>query len=184
MENAEKLRLIKIMLLLISSLFLPLQLFSTVVYFIPAIYISFIVPYLIWKTWLDKTNFKINKYSLILKIPIIIFLAMAMFYVEMGLIFIFATSLSLIDKIIIFILILLLIRCVTYAMMIFIWQSDILIPYRKLIYTVITAYCLAVGYLAYSTINAPDTDNYSIPRIIQQKPVEINNWLRISVNKE
>lgn len=163
MEKAEKSKLIKIILLLISTLLWPLQLFSIAFYFIPSIYVSLIVPYLMWKILFGKTNFQIRKYSLIWKIPIIIFLAMAMFYTEMGFIFIFATSISLISKIIIFVFLLLLIRCITYAMMIFIWQSDILMSHRKLIYIAIMVYCVIAGYLAYSIANAPDTDDYSIP---------------------
>lgn len=163
MKKAEKTKLIKIILLLISTLFCPFQLFSTFFYFIPTIYISFIVPYLIWRIWFGKTDFKIRRYLLIWKIPIIILLALAMFFVEMGLIFIFAISTALIYRITIVILLLLILRCVTYAMMIFIWQSDILKPYRKLIHTAIMVYCVTVLYFAYSVINAPDTDDYSVP---------------------
>ena len=146
-----------------STLLWPFQFFSTVFYFIPSVYVSLIIPYLIWKILFDKTNFQIRKYSLIWKIPIIVFLAMAMFYIELGFIFVFATSMSLVSKIMIFVFLLLLVRCITYAMMIFVWQSDILTPYRKLIYIAITVYCVAAGYLAYSATNAPDTDDYSIP---------------------
>lgn len=79
MEKAEKSKLIKIMLLLISTLLFPLQFFSIAFYFIPTIYISFIVPYLIWKIWFEKDNQKIKKITLTWKLPIIIFLACAMF---------------------------------------------------------------------------------------------------------
>ena len=163
MEKAEKSKFIKIILLLISTLFWPLQFFGIIFYFIPSIYVSFVVPYLIWRICFHKDIFKIQKYSLIWKIPVIIFLAIAMFYVEMEFIFIFATSISLIGKITIFVFLLLLIRCATYAMMIFIWQSGTLTPCGKLIYTTVIAYCVAVGYLVYSAINAPDTDDYSTP---------------------
>ena len=163
MKKAKKTKLIKIVLLLISTLFLPFQFLSTVFYFIPSIYVSLIVPYLIWKILFGNGNSQIRKYSLIWKIPIIIFLSIAMLYIELGFIFIFAMSMSLVSKIMIFIFILLLIRCATYVMMILIWQSDILLPYRKLIYIAIAVYCVAVVYLIYSVINAPDTDDYSIP---------------------
>ena len=151
------------MLLLISTLFWPFQFFSTVFYFIPTIYISFIVPYLIWKIWFGKDNQKIKKITLTWKLPIIIFLACAMFGIEILLIFLVPLTLPFIWKLIFFTFSLLLLRCVTYAMMIFVWQSDILVPYRKLIYAFILAYCAAISYFVYSSINTPDTDDYSIP---------------------
>lgn len=163
MEKAEKSKLIKIMLLLISTLLFPLQFFSIAFYFIPTIYISFIVPYLIWKIWFEKDNQKIKKITLTWKLPIIIFLACAMFGIEILLIFLVPLTLPFIWKLIFFTFSLLLLRCITYAMMIFVWQSDILVSYRKLIYAFISAYCIAVSYFVYSSINAPDTDDYSIP---------------------
>ena len=46
-------------------------------------------------------------------------------------------------------------------MMIFVWQSDISVPYRKLIYALILAYSIAVADFWYSCQNAPDTDDYN-----------------------
>ena len=163
MEKAKKSKLIKIMLLLISTLFWPFQFFSTAFYFIPSIYVSLIVPYLIWKILFSKTNFQIYKYSLIWKIPIIMFLAMAMFYTELGFIFIFATSMSLISKIIIFGFLILLARCITYSMMIFVWQPNVLKSYKIWAYIGIILYCLANFYFIYSIRNAPDIDDYNLP---------------------
>ena len=162
MEKAEKSKLIKIMLLLISTIPFPLF-FAILLYVVPALYVSFIVPYLIWKIWFGKDNQKIKKITLTWKLPIIIFLACAMFGIEILLIFLVPLTLPFIWKLIFFTFSLLLLRCVTYAMMIFVWQSDILVSYRKLIYIFILAYCAAVSYFVYSSINAPDTDDYSIP---------------------
>ena len=162
MKKMDKLKLIKTLLLLISTLLCPLQFFSIVFYFIPSLYICFAVPYLIWRIWFGKDNLKIKKITLIWKLPIMIFLAWAMFEMEMLLIFLVPFTLPFIWKLIFFTFSLLLFRCITYAMMIFVWQSNILLPYRKLIYAFIAAYCVAVAYFVYSGIDAPDTDDYSI----------------------
>lgn len=162
MEKAEKSKLIKIMLLLISTLLCPLQFFSIAFYFIPSLYIGVAVPYLIWKIWFGKDNQKIKKITLTWKLPIIIFLACAMFGIEILLIFLVPLTLPFIWKLIFFTFSSLLLRCVTYAMMIFVWQSDILVAYRKLIYAFILAYCIAVADFWYSSLNAPDIDDYSV----------------------
>ena len=162
MTKVEKSKCIKTILLLLSTLLFPLQFFSIVFYFIPSLYICFIVPYLIWKIWFGKDNQKIRKISLTWKLPIVIFLAFIMFEMEILLIFLVPYTLSLAWKLIFFTCSLLLFRCITYAMMIFVWQSGILVPYRKLIYAFILAY---LGFMAdfwYSCQNAPDTDDYSI----------------------
>lgn len=161
MTKVEKSKLIKTILLLISTIPFPLF-FAVLLYVVPALYVSFIVPYLIWKIWFGKDNQKIKKITLTWKLPTIIFLSCAMFGMEMLLIFLVPFTLPFIWKLIFFFISLLLLRCVTYAMMIFVWQSDILVPYRKLIYAFILAYCAAVSYFVYSSINAPDTDDYSI----------------------
>ncbi len=162
MKKIEKSKLIKTILLLISTIPFPLF-FAILLYVVPALYVSFIVPYLIWKIWFGKDNQKMNKFTLTWKLPIIIFLACAMFGMEILLIFLVPLTLPFIWKLIFFTFSLLLLRCITYAMMIFVWQSDILVPYRKLIYAFILAYCAAISYFVYSSINAPDTDDYSIP---------------------
>ena len=119
MTKNQKLKYIKSCLLILSTL--PFLLFYSIfMHFIPALYISFVVPYLIWRIWFGKDSQKTLNYLLVWKIPLIIFLAIAMFQIEMVLIFIFATEISLIGKIIIFVLLLFLLRCLTYAMMIFI----------------------------------------------------------------
>lgn len=161
MTKVEKSKLIKTILLLISTIPFPLF-FAVLLYVVPALYVSFIVPYLIWKIWFGKDTLKIKKITLTWKLPIVIFLACAMFGMEIFLIFIIPFTLPFIWKLIFFFISLLLLRCVTYAMMIFVWQSDILVPYRKLIYAFILAYCAAISYFVYSSINAPDTDDYSI----------------------
>lgn len=160
MTEVEKSKLIKTILLLISTMPFPLF-FAILLYVVPALYICFIVPYLIWKIWFDKDNQKMKKITLIWKLPIIIFLALTMFEMEMLLIFLVPFTLPFIWKLIFFFISLLLFRCITYAMMIFVWQYDILVPYRKLIYAFILAYCIAVADFWYSSLNAPDTDDYS-----------------------
>lgn len=162
MKKIEKSKLIKTILLLISTIPFPLF-FAILLYVVPALYVSFIVPYLIWKIWFGKDSKKIKKITLTWKLPIIIFLACAMFGMEILLIFLVPLTLPFIWKLIFFTFSLLLLRCVTYAMMIFVWQSDILVPYRKLIYAFILVYCAAISYFVYSSINAQDTDDYSIP---------------------
>lgn len=162
MKKIERSKLIKTILLLISTIPFPLF-FAILLYVVPALYICFIVPYLIWKIWFGKDKQKIKKITFIWKLPIIIFLACAMFGMEILLIFLVPFSLPFICKLIFFFISLLLFRCITYAMMIFVWQSDILVTYRKLIYTFILVYCVSVSYFLYSSINAPDIDDYSIP---------------------
>lgn len=162
MQKIEKSKLIKTFLLLISTLIFPLQYFSIVFYFIPSLYICFIVPYLIWKIWFGKGKQQIKKYSLIWKVPIIIFLAFALFEIEIMLIFLVVGIRLFALQLILFVCLLLLYRSVTYFMMIFVWQSDILVPYRKLIYAGILAYSIAVADFMYSSIDAPDTDDYSV----------------------
>ncbi|MBQ8481417.1 MAG: hypothetical protein IJ532_02645 [Alphaproteobacteria bacterium] len=162
MTKVEKSKCIKTILLLLSTLLFPLQFFSIVFYFIPSLYICFIVPYLIWKIWFGKDNQKIKKITLIWKLPIVIFLAWTMFETEILLVFLVPHTLLFIWKLVFFIFSLLLFRSIIYVMMIFVWQSDILVPYRKLIYAFILAYCIAGAYLWYSSLNAPDTDDHSV----------------------
>lgn len=161
MKKTEKSKVIKTALLLLSTLLFPLQFFSVVFYFIPSLYICLIVPYFMWKIWFDEDNKKIKKISLIWKLPIIFFLAMAMYEIEMMFIFLVLLIESFTLKLIFFICLLLIFRCITYVMMIFVWQSDILLPYRKLIYAFILAYCIAVADFWYSCKNAPNTDDYN-----------------------
>ena len=164
MTKSQKSKYIKSSLLLLSTLLFPIQIFSIFLYFIPALYISFVVPYLIWKIWFGKYKQKTQIYSFFGKIPIIIFLAFTMFYTDvLSMFIIFATGIPLIGKIIIFSFLLFLLRCVTYAMMIFIWQPSILKSYKVWGYIGVILYCIANSYFIYSTQNAPDTDDYSIP---------------------
>ena len=74
----------------------------------------------------------------------------------------FATEMPLVGKIIIFVFLLFLLRCLAYAMMIFVWQPDILKSYKIWGYAGIILYCIANSYFIYSIQNAPDTD-YSVP---------------------
>ena len=164
MIKNKKSKCVKSGLLLLSTLLLPIQSFSIAFYFIPLMYIDFIVPYWIWKIWFGKNKQKIQISSLCYKIPVILFLAFTMFYTDIILIFIiFATEIPLIGKIIIFVLLLFLLRCLTYAMMIFIWQPNIIKLYKVWGYIGVTLYCIVNSYFIYSTQNAPDTDDYSIP---------------------
>lgn len=158
MIKKETCKYITSTLLVLSTLLLPLQFFGIALYFIPSIYIGLIVPYLLGRIWFDNTNRQADIASLLWKIPLIIFLAIALFYVELGLVFAVPTTLTFIWKTIIFVLLVLLVRCVTYAMMVFVWQSGVLTRYRKVIYIVIIAYCAAVAYLMYSIAGAADTD--------------------------
>ena len=162
MKKIEKSKLIKTILLLLSTLLFPLQFFSIAFYFIPSLYIGVAVPYLIWKIWFNGNNQKIKKYSLVWKIPLIILLSIALLFVEMLLIFHIPITLSLFGKIVGLVFLLLSARSITYAMMIFVWQSDILVPYRKLIYAFILAYSIVVANFWYLSLNAPDTDDYSV----------------------
>ena len=161
MKKIEKSKLIRTILLLISTMPFPLF-FAILLYVVPALYVCFIVPYFIWKIWFDKDSQKIKKITLILKLPIIIFLAMAMIEIEILLIFLIPFTLPFIWKLIFFFLSLLLLRSITYMMMIFVWQSDFLVPYRKLIYAFILVYSITVADFWYSSLNAPDTDDYSV----------------------
>ena len=55
---------LKSVLLVLSTLIFPLQIFSVVLYFVPALYTCIIVPYFIWKIWFGKEAQKIKIYSL------------------------------------------------------------------------------------------------------------------------
>lgn len=162
MIKNKKSKYIKSCLLVVSTL--PFLLFYSIfLYFIPALYVSFVVPYLIWRIWGGKNNQRIKIYFLLWKAPIIFFIAFTMIYMEIFLLFIiFATGISLIGKIIIFGSLLFLLRCLTYAMMIFIWQPSILKSHKVWGYVGVILYCIANSYFIYSTQNAPDTDDYSI----------------------
>lgn len=162
MTKSQKSKYIKSSLLLLSTLLFPIQIFSIFLYFIPALYISFVAPYLIWKIWFGKYKQKTQIYSFFWKIPIIIFLAFTMFYTDvLSMFIIFATEISLIGKIIIFVFLLLLLRCITYAMMIFIWQPDILKSHKIWAYAGVIIYCIANSYFIFSSPNAQDTDDYN-----------------------
>ena len=162
MKKVENSKLIKTILLLISTLPFPLF-FAISLYVVPALYVCFVVPYLIWKIWFGKNKQKIRKIIVIWKLLIISLLACAMFFMEILLIFAVPAILPLFGKIIIFTFFLLVVRCITYIMMIFVWQSDILISFRKVMYSLILIYCATVSYFVYLSINAPDTDDYNIP---------------------
>lgn len=161
MEKIEKLKYLKSFCLLLSTLPFPLF-FGIILYVVPALYVCFVVPYLIWKIWFGTDNQKIKKYSLVWKIPLIILLSIALLFVEMLFIFHIPITLSLFGKIVGLAFLLLSARSITYAMMIFVWQSDILVPYRKLIYAFILAYSIVVANFWYLSLNTPDTDDYSV----------------------
>ena len=163
MTGNQKSKYIKSLLLVLSTLLFPLQIFSIVFWFVPALYISAIVPYYLWKIWFGENNQKIKIYSLFWKVPIIFFIAYTMLYMEMLLsLIIFAIGVSLIGKIIIFVFLIFLLRCLVYAMMIFIWQPMILKSYKIWVYVGIVIYCAANSYFIYLIRNAPDTDDYNI----------------------
>ena len=171
MINSNQSKYTKSILLILSTLLCPLQIFGILFYFIPILYISIVIPYFIWKIWIGKNNKKIQIYSLVWKIPAVLFIASTMIYIEIFLLFIiFATEITLIFQIIIFIVLLLLMRCMTYAMMIFIWQPDILKSNKIWAYTGIITYCVTNLYLIYSIENVPNIDDYSIPLSEQLKP--------------
>lgn len=160
--KAKNLKLIKIILLILSTLFFPWQFFGMFFLFIPSLYICFVVPYFIWKIWCGQNIQTINKISLVWKIPTIIFLAFALIVSEIMLIFLIPITMSLVGKVIFFICSVLLVRCLTYAMMIFVWQPNILKSYKYFAYAGVMAYCLAMGYFLYSVEYALDTDDYSV----------------------
>lgn len=171
MEKIKKSKIIKTILLLVSTLLLsfPLMLLVIIyvipplyIFFIVPLYICFIVPYLIWRIWFSQNKLKIKKTSLLWKIPIIIFLPLSMFYMEILLMVYTFYINSFVWIIIFFMCSLLLLRCMTYSMMIFVLQSNILVSYRKKIYIGIFAYCLSIGYFICSAINTSDIDDYSI----------------------
>lgn len=163
MEKTKKSKLIKTTILLISTLLLPIQLFGIVFYCIPSLYIGIVVPYLIWKIWFGEDKQKIKKINMIWKIPVIILLAADLIVVEMMIFSPLVFISSLLGKIIAGIFLVLLLRAVTYASMIFIWQPNILKPYRNLIYAFILSYIMFMADFMYLSQNAPDTDDYSIP---------------------
>lgn len=164
MERNNNSKYLKSVLLVLSTLIFPLQIFSVAFYFVPALYICILVPYFIWKIWFGKEGQKIKIYSLFWKVPVILFVAFTICYVEILLLFIiFATGIPLVGKIIIFVFLLFLLRCLAYAMMIFIWQPGILKSYKIWGYVGVILYCIANSYFIYSIQNAPDTDDYSVP---------------------
>lgn len=162
MLKMEKIKYLKSFFLLFSTLFFPLQFLGISLYLIPSVYISIIVPYLLWKIWFYHTCHKIKLVSYLWKIPIIFLLAAGLFYTEIILIFVIPPTISLVGKIITFYLLLLLLRCLTYALMIFVWQPNILKSYAIIAFAGTFIYCLATVYFLYSAYTAPDTDNKEV----------------------
>lgn len=158
MIKTEKSKYIKSVLLLLSTLLVPLQFFGVILYWLPCIYVGLVVPYLLWRIWFNKNNIKANPVSYLWKIPIIFILTASMFYAELFLIFIIPMTISFTAKIIIFAVLLFILRCFIYAMMIFIWQPDILKSKKKWAYLGVILYCATTVYFLYSIPNAPDTD--------------------------
>lgn len=151
----RNIKLIKIILLILSALPIPLF-FTPFLYLIPALYIGYVVPFLIWKIYFAENTVRITKYSLIWKLPLVLFLPVSMAFVEIVLFFLVHFSLSLIYKIVCYIIMLYILRCLIYAMMIFIWQTANKTIYAKLTTILIFVYCMVILYFIYSFQIAPD----------------------------
>lgn len=165
MKSNIKLKYIKTLLLALSTVPFPLFI-SMFLYFIPAVYVGVLVPYFIGKIWINKSSFHIQKSTFIWKIPLIFFLLYTLFIGELLLIFLVPFSISFLGKIIFFLFCALLLRSIIYAMIIFIWHSDILPPYRKLIYAGILLYCVLTSIFSYQVLTAPDTDTPNAENLV------------------
>lgn len=163
MTEIKKSKLIKTILLLLSTLLWPFQIVGIFLVYIPNIYISFVVPYLIWKMWLSNSNQKMRKIFLILKLPVIAYLALSLYSIEFLLLFMLPYSAPLAWEIVIFFAMLLIARCVIYAMIMFIWQPSILKSFKFLGIAFVLLYCISVACFYYNVENAPDTDGYDYP---------------------
>ena len=159
MTKVEKIKILKSIFILLTTLLFPIQLLGTFFYFIPPLYTCIIVPFLLWTILIDKENRKVKAITFIWKIPIIFLLACCMGFLELVLVFAVPVTFSFIAKSFLYAVMILLLRIVTYVMMIFILQFDFIKSGTKWWYLIILAYCIAVMSFAYSTQYAKDTDN-------------------------
>lgn len=149
---------IKAFLWLLSSLLLPYQPFGIALFLVPNIYINIIVPYFLLKTLFGRDALQIKAVSILWKIPIILVLIAGMLLGEFVCLVTTPSDMSLVLIIATFFFKILLLRTITYTMMIFIWQPNILKHGKTLAYLIVLAYCAFVGYALYAMKDAPDTD--------------------------
>ncbi len=162
MTKTKKSQYIKSALLVLSTLLVPVQFFSLVFNFLSFPYVSFVVPYLLWKIWFNRDEYKLSPISYFWKIPIILFLIAIMFVaeVEILLAILFWETLSNITKIAIYVVLVLILRCLNYAMMIFIWQPNILKSGKKWAYLGLGLYyvcviCCVFPFIAIFALHTP-----------------------------
>ncbi len=167
MTKTKKSQYIKSALLVLSTLLAPLQFFSLFFNFLPGLYVYFVVPYLLWRIWFNRDDYTASKESYFWKIPIIFVITAGMFFAEVLLfsLFVFPSGASLSAIMITFAVSLLMFRCLSYAMMIFIWQPNILKTCKKWIcFGLIILYFIALICLSHLFITMPKLNAFSFQR--------------------
>jgi len=136
MAETKKSKYIKSVLLLLSTLFVPVQFGSLVFNLLSIPYVSFVVPCLLWKIWFNRDDYKVSPTAYFWKIPIILFFIAIMFVTEIEILLaiLFWEKLSNIAMVALYVVLVLILRCLNYAMMIFIWQPNILKAGKKWAY--------------------------------------------------
>jgi len=164
MAKTKKSKYIKSVFLVLSTLLAPCLFFSIFSNFIAGIYVYFVVPYLLWKFWFNQDDYKVNPTSYYRKAPIILVIVAGMFFAEILLYFLieYPPSASEAAVIAIYAVSLLIFRCLSYAMMIFVWQPSILKSGKKrTCLGIIFLYFLALMGLSYLFITAPTLNSPS-----------------------
>ena len=149
----------KSIFILFTTLLFPIQFLGAFFYLIPPLYNCVIVPFWLWSVLIDKDKRKIKTTAFIWKMPIFFLLACCMGFLELLLVFALPVTFSFVAKLVLYAVMILLLRIITYAMMIFVLQTDFAKCGTKWVYWLILAYCIAVMSFAYSTKYAQDTDN-------------------------
>ncbi len=164
MTKTKKSQYIKSALLVLSTLLAPLQFFSLFFNFLPGLYVYFVVPYLLWKIWFKPDDYKVNPTLYYRKTPIILVVIVGMFFAEILLYSLikYPPLASKTAVITIYTVSLLMFRCLSYVMMIFIWQPNILKSDKKrACISIISLYCLTLVCLSYLFITAPTLNSPS-----------------------
>ncbi len=158
MTKTKKSQYIKSALLVLSTLLVPVQFFSLVFNFLSFPYVSFVVPYLLWRIWFNRDEYRASKVSYLWKIPSILVIVVGMLVTEFLLFYIYISIMSsavpFSAVMVIFDVMLLVFRCLTYAVMIFIWRPNILKTGKKWACLGVILYCVTIISFLGSTIPA------------------------------
>ena len=164
--------------LLLSTLIFPIQIAFVFLIF-PPIYVSFIVPFLIWKFSLQGSIKNIDLVSLAWKLPFILWLSLlSMFLGEFLALSVFYFIPNNGIHFIIFGIVILLIRSITYILIIFIWQPSIYHfsnKLKKLTFICTLIFCISGTYILYK-LSSPSSqesfDSYYMHYLQNEKVAE------------